>query len=133
MKKLLSVGLFLGLLWLTASTVGAQTGKANFATKKKNGYTLNISFTVRNGKLSEVSFSEWRPVNQSFHECGVEGKRGDGQTTWTERGNTLVVDQEGTSLTIIKRGTGYLVKANCSAMQVFFTKVGAKYVGKMLG
>lgn len=132
MKKLASVCLFCGFLWLTAVVADGQNASVNFEIKKKNGYTLNISFTVKNGKVRSVSVDEWTPVNQSFHERSVESTRGDRGSLWTESGDTTSIESDGLSVSITKKGNGFLVKTEWSGEQVLFTKKGTKYVGKML-
>lgn len=132
MKKLISIGLLGGFLWLSATIADAQTATATFETKRKSGYTLSIAFTLKNGKVQSVSVDEWTPVNKSFHERGVEGARGDGDSTWTDKGSTTSIERDGSSVSITKRGGGFLVTTDWSDVQVLFTKTGAKYVGKIL-
>lgn len=132
MKKLISIGLLGGFLWLSATIADAQTATATFETKRKSGYTLSIAFTLKNGKVQSVSVDEWTPVNKSFHERGVEGARGDGDSTWTDKGSTTSIERDGSSVSITKRGGGFLVTTDWSGVQVLFTKTGAKYVGKIL-
>lgn len=131
-KKLISIGLLGGFLWLSATIADAQTATATFETKRKSGYTLSIAFTLKNGKVQSVSVDEWTPVNKSFHERGVEGARGDGDSTWTDKGSTTSIERDGSSVSITKRGGGFLVTTDWSDVQVLFTKTGAKYVGKIL-
>ena len=131
MKKFASVGLFCGFLWLSATIADAQTATATFETKRKSGYSLSVAFTLKNGKVRSVSVDEWTPVNKSFHERGVEGGRGDGDSTWTDSGNTTSIERDGSSVSITKRGSGFLVTTDWSDVQVLFTKTGAKYVGKI--
>lgn len=132
MKKLISIGLLGGFLWLSATIADAQTATATFETKRKSGYTLSIAFTLKNGKVQSVSVDEWTPVNKSFHERGVEGARGDGDSTWTDKGSTTSIERDGSSVSITKRGNSFLVTTDWSDVQVLFTKTGAKYVGKIL-
>jgi hypothetical protein len=130
MKKLISIGLLGGFLWLSATIADAQT--ATFETKRKSGYTLSIAFTLKTGKVQSVSVDEWTPVNKSFHERGVEGTRGDGDSTWTDGGGTTSIERDGSSVLITRRGSGFLVTTDWSDVQILFTKIGVKYVGKIL-
>lgn len=128
-KKILAI--YILILSATLLTF-AQTGNGTFTLKKKNGYSLNISLTVKNGKVRNVSVDEWIPVNKSFHEYGVEGTRGDDGSTWTENGSTTSIENDGQSVSIIKQKNGFLVKPDWSEVKVLFTKNGAKYVGRIV-
>lgn len=132
MKKLVSVSLFFSFLWLTAVIANAQNVTAKFEIKKKSGYTLSISFTVKNGKVRSVAVDEWIPVNKSFHERAVEGTRGDDASTWKDSGNTTSIESDGQSVSITRQASGFLVKTDWSDVKVLFTKNGTKYVGKIL-
>ncbi|MGA9993805.1 MAG: hypothetical protein WBP93_00180 [Pyrinomonadaceae bacterium] len=132
MKKLLSASLLCGFLLLTALVANAQNATASFDTKKKNGYTLSVAFTVKNGEVKSISVDEWTPINRSFHERGIEAERGDDNSTWTDNGDTTTIESDGLSVKITRRGNGYLVETDWSGAKVLFTRVGTKYFGKML-
>jgi hypothetical protein len=131
-KKFFVLFASITLALLSTNLVSAQNVTANFEIKKKSGYTLNISFTVKNGKVRSVSVDEWTPINKSFHERGVEGTRGDDASTWTDNGNTTSIESDGQSVSIIKQTNGFLVKMDWSDVKVLFTKTGAKYIGKIV-
>src|ERR1700760_4359801 len=117
-KHLLTLFATMMLGLLTVIATNAQNATANFEIKKKSGYTLNISFTVKNGKVQSVSVDEWTPVNKSFHELGVEGTRSDGASTWTDHGNTTSIESDGSSVSIIRQNSGFLIKMDWSDVQV---------------
>jgi len=131
-KKLFILFAAITMALLTTIIVSAQNAKAKFETKKRGGYTLSIIFTVKNGNVRSVSVDEWRPVNKSFHEYGVEGTRGDGASTWKDSGNTTSIENDGQSVSITKKNNGFLVIMDWSGVKVLFTKIGAKYVGKIV-
>jgi|GEM_PF-6954866 len=133
MKKLLSIGIFFGVLFLTGLTVNAQTTTAKYKVEKKNGYQLEISLTITNGKIQDISLNEFRPVNQSFHECSFEASRNDGISVWTMSGNKIsIASGYGDHLFVTNRKNGFVVSTDCSGVKVLFVKKGSRYVGKML-
>lgn len=124
-----NVAAILMVLVLAISTF-AQSGRGNFTLKKRNGYSLEVSLIVRNSKVREVLFDLWQPIGRSFHECGIEGKRGDGKTTWTDEGSQTTVEYpeygDAGTVTITKRSNGKLLIEACGTA-VLFTPRGSRY------
>lgn len=133
MKTVLLTGL--GLLLLLAPAVGrAQAGSGEFHLKRR-GIDLTISIAVANGKVQKIAYSEWTPVNRSAHECGLEAARDNGDSKWTEKGDTTTVSvdgDEGSSVSIRSRADDFLITSACNDTKVLFVKTGDKYVGRIV-
>lgn len=128
-KKILAI--YILILSVTLPTF-AQTGSGAFTLKKKTGYSLIVSFVISNGKVRKVSFDLWEPIGKSSHNCGLDGRRGDGKTTWTDEGAKTTVEYteygDESPLFITKQANGKLHIEACGTA-VLFTPQGAKYVG----
>jgi hypothetical protein len=131
-KKLTVLFATVALGLLTAAVANGQSATPKFEITRKSGYTLSVSFTVKNGTVQTVAVNETTPINRSFHERGVEGTRGDEASTWTDNGNVTTIESDGMTVAITRRPNGLLVTMDWSNVKVLFTKTGAKYVGHIL-
>ena len=127
---IICAGLFAG-----AGSAHAQDGSGDFHLARKSGYDVTASIKVTNGKLQEISYTEWTPINRSGHECGIDGSRGSADLKWTDRGNTTTITQEGNdmaTLTVTKTAAGLEVQSACNRLKILFAWRNGKYVGRIM-
>lgn len=122
-----------GVLLSMAIATTAWSDAVKWHNKDKNGDEIDISVLMNNGKAETVSINAFRTVNRSFHECGIEVKRGEGVSRWVDKGNeTSVTDESGSTVSIKKRGKDIIVIYDCGscASTVLLVNKGNRYVGR---
>jgi hypothetical protein len=113
-----------------------QDGSGDFHFSRKRGIDLTVSIQVAKGRIQKISYSEWTPVNRSAHECGFDASRGDDDSKWIDRGNTITItndDDDYTMITITTRADGLVVQSRCDPdLKVLFVWRDGKYVGRIM-